>query len=225
MSDDLCLLYRRHPKTRSCSGQIGIGSPALRATGSDVLDRFEDISFEDMIDRLAEEARRHPAANVVMQRTDREGLVPHTLDASTAALLRDDTPGFLTVMNVVVQMPDDHPRAPLPPILVVGHDVLADAFGEQLYCRRRRNEIECPVCGRWTKLVLFQGFNCCKYCETVLPVELVNDRWAAIEAEDLLKLTASRFFFPRAWNGGRNWITHEALKNKYDTYLQEKNAS
>jgi hypothetical protein len=228
--NDLCLLHRRVAGAHDAwSGALVEGS--LADAGAKDLEQFESSTFASMIAKLAEHARRDPGARLVMQRTDRPGLRPHTLDPASAALLRTDTAAFVASMSVVVHVPDDRPRAPLPPILVVGHDALADAFGDQLYVRRRQrqtmDEVECPMCGRWVPLKSAEGWSWFDHCAYTISIEtsLLDDRWLPIYAEALLSTNAPKFFFPRAWNEGRNWITHETLKNKYATYLQEKNAS
>ncbi len=211
------------------------GELLLQGESELFLDSFEGVSFSWMMHRFSDRLRLYPEASAVMHRTDRDGLVPHVLDATTTALLRRDPAATVKAMTVVVSMPALQPAAKdaLPPVLVVGPPVLADAFGDRLFIRRRTGgalpEMECPGCGRWrTHTVdrsVAQQRLCCGPCDISLAIVLVDARWASVAVEELLELNAPKFFFPRAWNEGRNWITHEALKNKYRLYQEEKRTS
>jgi hypothetical protein len=120
----------------------------------------------------------------------------------------------------------------------VGHETLADSFGEYLYCRGRpeREEVECPICGRWAKVSgipwrvdgkpigMREGL-CCSSCSTSIAMAFSHDRrWGVVQTKDLLDLSPppTRFFFPRAWNEGKNWIEYDALKTKYNNFQKDK---
>lgn len=214
-----------------------------------VLDSFEAATFSWMMRRFSERLNVYPEARASMQRTDRAGLPAHVLDDQMTALLRQDPEAAVKAMTVVVHVPPAaaQPVSPLPPVLVVGSNALADSFGERVCCRRRprpSDQIECPCCGLWVNTTLTQrsvprpsptgvgeinahvpylAFHCPR--GTNLSATPIDERWVSVSVEDLLKLTAPKFFLPRAWNEGRNWITHEALDMKYKSYKQEKTAS
>lgn len=105
-------------------------------------------------------------------------------------------------------------------------------------------QIECPCCGLWVNTILdersvpqpnptgvgkisaridYLAF-CCP-SGTSLTATPIDERWASVSVEELLKYNVPKFFLPRAWNEGRNWITHEALDLKYRLYKQEKMSS
>lgn len=221
MADQVLLKYKRVDKEH-VAGEI--------VRGDEQLFRFESLTFDAMMRELSKHAVEHPTAEVAMQRIDRAGLTPHTLDAGTAKLLREHPNSVIQMMTVVVTVPSDRPTRTAAPVLVAGQNVLADAFGDRLYCRRRQrpvDEVECPLCGRWATLRSVEGWSWFDHCGYTISIEthLLDERWFPISTEALLVLNTPKFFFPRAWNEGRNWIEKEALQRRYDAYLQEKNAS
>ncbi len=223
MSETVILRYHRIPKTALSEGYVlfrpGNGKRDLPICG------FENSSFAEMLTYFAEVLQAYPDALGSMQRDDRPGLPEVPLEESTTALLRTDTAAAITAMTYVVAAPTARPKAPLPPFLMVGEEVLAAAFGDRIYCRARSNkrEMECPGCGKWQRMAT--PFLCTS-CRVALPLLYSEDgRWGHIATTLLLASGLPRFFLPRHWNGGRNWITHEELQTRYEKYLTEKNAT
>jgi hypothetical protein len=108
------------------------------------------------------------------------------------------------------------------PTLLTGYETLAASFGDCLYTRRRRDSVECVLCGQWA--VLMPEYYYCTNCIKAIPVEDAHPdaEWVGISTKGLLSLDRLRFYFPRPWNGWRQWVTRTDLQALYDSYLKEK---
>jgi hypothetical protein len=245
MSVTVTLSYRRTPGDLS-SGFIKSNENGLETEEG----TFADLEFKRMLQQLASVLLCFPldqAITVQLQRIDREGLLPYTLDARTVELLRTDTVAAIQAMEYPTHSPSSTVRrvreerkvASLPPI-TAGHAGLVDSFGDVLYFRVRGHELECPGCGFWGMFaspglladaervgqVFKTVFVCPKKCHERYLVTC-QETLGYIDTEYLLVHTKlDRFYFPRAWNGGRPWISREGLQKKFDEYKKEKeNAS
>lgn len=188
---------------------------------------FEKLPFTQMMSRFAEMLCAYPEAGGVILRNDRPGLKPFVLDQTTVDLLRVDPAAAIRSMTYTPPAPGtEERRAPPPSGLIVGHDTLADGFGDKLYCRVRipgkkgsSADIECPGCGRWQR-----GYTpfVCNHCGLVQYMRVVSPRWAEVPVESLLRLPHTRFFFPRGWNKGHNWVPREELIARFEAYKKEK---
>ena len=217
MSEQILLQWKRHPAS--------VEWTIARLPEQRQLEGAGESSFEEMMRRLAFHATCFPAAALQMQRIDRPGLPVHTLDEETSQLLRQDPEQVIRTMQVAVHVPADLPRSPAAPVLAVGRDVLAAAFGDQLHCRvRKEKEVECPGCGRWQPVAT--DFRCALCALAVSMTFSLNPEtshcWGIVRTQDLLASSHPRFFFPRAWNEGRYWITREALTQKYEQFTEER---
>ena len=200
---------------------------------------FNDKSFTWMMARYAEALVDHPDAKAIMERTDREGLNPFVLDDATTQLLRTDPVAAIRAMNLeprtVIVRDEIKPQDSVKLRLRAGYDTLADAFGDELYLKVKDGKIECPFCGRWRTAHLTRvpsatlgeetiyAFRCEDSFAFNLVAEVRGDKWAATDTEVLLRLyRRDRYFLPRAWNTQGQWITHEALTQKYEQYVKEK---
>ena len=183
-----------------------------------------------------------PEILVVLRRTDHPNLSPYVLDKATVALMRKDPEAAAATFEFPQHTPSDSARRvaqakqPIVPPLVIGVDVASEAFGDDLYFKVREHELECPGCGFWGMFIspgLLHHedragecakciFICSKKCHVRLPVTCLK-KWGYVSTEYLLNHTKlGGFYFPRAWNEGKPWVTREALKKKYDEYLTEK---
>ena len=207
---------------------------------------FSGLDFKKMLMQLAGVMGHWPdeqEIEVKLERTDREGLTPYVLDPATVELIRKDPVAAVQAMQFPSSSPSGTVRrvqrervlAPPPPIRA-GHEALFDSFGDVVYFRVRAHELECPGCGFWGMFispgllndperageVVKTAFVCPKKCKTRIIVTCQQDL-GYVETEYLLKQTRlDRFYFPRAWNGGRSWVTRENLQKKYDEYRAEK---
>jgi hypothetical protein len=111
--------------------------------------------------------------------------------------------------------------APIPSC----YDTLADAFGDEVYCRMQRGGgTECPFCGRWgTTIKTNTGatFKCSKCGNNALGVGVYTSKggWLLVKVEYLIWRDKDRYFIPRAWNKPGPWVTHNDLKARYEKYL------
>ena len=65
---------------------------------------------------------------------------------------------------------------------------------------------------------------CCinSKCNTMLSLNVVNEKWAGFDTVTLLATKSARFYFPRAWNDGRPWVSWEKLYAMYNEFEKEK---
>lgn len=243
MTTTVTLEYRRIGNSMSSSGRILSDENGLITEEGQPFDGFE---FKRMMGLLANVLGNWPPeqeVEVLLQRTDHEGLLPYKLDAKTVTLFRTDPVaaiaafGFPTqsVSNTVARVQRD--RAPrVQPSIRAGHDTLADAFGDQLYFKVRKHELECPGCGYWGMFAspsllaaperagecFKTAFVCPKKCGGRFLVTCL-ETWGYVDTKYLLERTKlDAFYFPRAWNEGKPWVSRESLQQKYNAYSTEK---
>jgi hypothetical protein len=157
MKDELHLDYRLE------DGSYGGTIWSRKDDQTDVLTHFWGRSFAQMMSKLAKRLRESEEGTTVhltRLETDKE----IKLDKATVELLRTDPAAAIRMMHVpdrtvVVRDPVSGKEYGEPLVrrvmrsqLRAGHDTLADAFGERVYCRRKGNRVEDPVTGRWSKL-------------------------------------------------------------------------
>jgi hypothetical protein len=243
VSVEVTLRYRRVHGTELSSGRVASKDGGLHTDEG----HFEELTFNKMISRLSEVTKNWPdeqVISIVMQRTDREGLLPVTLDAATAHLIRTDPLAAIAALSISNRSPSGavkrevENRMPIAmPPLPVGDAVLANAFGDQLYFKVRGHELECPGCGFWgvyaapsllnhpdRKGASFKTvFACSKRCGCKRILVTCNKEWGYVDTTYLLEQTTlNAFYFPRAWNGGRPWVTRDVLQQLHKQYLEEK---
>jgi hypothetical protein len=245
MSVLVTLSYRRTPDDLS-TGSIKSNENGLVTEEGE----FADLEFKRMLQQLAAVLLCFPedqTIDVQLQRTDREGLLAYKLDAKTVELLRTDTVAAIQAMEYPTHSPSGTVRrvreertAPLrlTPIRA-GHEALIDSFGDVLYFKLRGHELECPGCGFWGMFtspglladperagqVFKTIFVCPKKCKERFAVTC-QETLGYVATRYLLEHTKlDRFYFPRAWNGGRSWISREGLQKKYDEYKKEKEST
>jgi len=186
---------------------------------------FENISFAKMMTALAREARTYEEVEgIVLER--KETSKPYVMSSTEINQLVTDPAAAIrsmTVPDLKVIVLDKKP------ILRVGHDTLADAFGDSVYCSRKETgEVECPFCGRWAPLVTsmseeFQMSLRCGKCNCRLgPVRESQGNWFPISTDVLLECCQERYYIPRSWNKTGPWIGHEDLRRIYEQYKKEK---
>lgn len=225
---ELVLEYKRVNVDRS-TGRVVLKEDGVEQTPWLV---FDSVDFPTMLRAYARLLKGNEEAVAIWQRTDRPGLLPYTLDPQVSALLVTDIEAAIASMSPDVQSPsyklqNIQAAREVPAGLRAGFDTLADAFGDKLYVRLRDNgELECPCCGMWGSSHRDGTFICQKACanrhmSTPLEVAL-SGRWAGFSAQQLLSGGSSKFYFPRAWNDGASWISHEKLQTKLDEYNKEK---
>jgi hypothetical protein len=242
MTVEVTLEYKRVEGTRLSTGRVTSKWERLLAEEC----AFEGIDFPEMIAKLAESLKywTHERIDIVIQRTDRDGLKPYRLDHATVKLICDDPVAAARALSVADRSPSGEVRrvheATVPvvvPPLKVGDDVLCDAFGDQLYFKVRGHELECPGCGFWgvftspgllndpdrAGMVFKTAFVCRKRCGCERFIVTCSKDWGYVDTSYLLERTKlAAFYFPRAWNGGRPWVTRENLQKMFNQYKEEK---
>ena len=233
---ELLLSFKRDGETWDGSIAIDAATPAA----------FAGLSFKRLIASVSDalHAAGEPLPKVLLQRTDHEGLLPYVLDEATVRLIHDDPVAAFTAMSTRYDSPGNvlarmHAQPQKPRLLTVGHDVLANAFGDYLYTRVRKHELECPGCGFWGMYatpglladkdragdVFKTIFVCRKKCLNRFPVTC-TDTWAYVSTAYLLDETnLAGFFFPRGWNEGKPWVSRERLTAMFDAYKAEKESA
>lgn len=204
---------------------------------------FDGKDYQWMILQLSKTASNHPDAGLFMLRLEQPNALAIELSEKDANLLRTDPLRYIAATNFsqrTVRLGDavsvkDRTKVSLRP-LRAGSDVLAEAFGEELYLRMRRGgSTECPFCGRWLARTgtdgvddsLFRCRNCNIAIAGVRAVPTKSGGWVALRTEQLLMFGegregCERYYLPREWNTNGPWISHADLKQKYEQYSKEK---
>lgn len=204
-----------------------------------------ECNFHDMMVAVCNTLKHwteEPEMRVVLKRTDHPNLNPYVLNKEMVDLMRKDSEAAAATFEFPTHTPSDAVRRAAQaqrstiPTLVVGSDIAADAFGDNLYFKVRGHELECPGCGFWG-MYISPGllshedragecvkciFGCSKKCHARFVVTCM-DKWGFVSTEYLLDHTKlGGFYFPRAWNEGKPWVSRESLQKRYDEYLAEK---
>lgn len=226
MADRSILLSYRRTEQDLCSGAL-----CLRDDEAAVKVEFDNVDFIRMMARTAALLQESEAVEIWIERMDRPGLHPYKLEAAIVELLRTDPVQAIRSLNPQpVPPPVGAPTRSrtvisqkMAPILRAGHDTLADGLGDEVYSSKNdANEIECPVCGRWSPTVdPAQERFWCPSCDVLLDVRLVT-HWAVFRTEELLALQRARYYLPRAWNKTRAWISLQDLTEQYNHWKKIK---
>lgn len=238
---EVTLEYKRQGTTMLSEGKITYSEGDFTSTVP-----FAGIEYKPMMAALSTVLRAFPddtEVKVLIQRTDRAGLQPYTLDDATVQLLRNDPVAGIQALSISSPRPaqvlDNIKKAQRPPIplapLRAGSETMADAFGEKVAFKVRGHELECPGCGFWSiyttpgllndperaGLVFKTAFVCRKKCCQRFIVSC-HKEWGFVDVEDLLKTVLPAFYLPRVWNNRRPWISRADLEQKYNEYKKEK---
>lgn len=230
--DDVVVAYKRVGETYE--GEIFLRSEETRSTGMP----FEGKGYSWMMSRFAERLKDHPSYGAVMDVLSGQRFIRHRLDSRAVELLRTDPAAAISSMSheprTVIVRDEPAANASVKVELKVGHDTLADAFGDNVYLRLKDDKIECPFDGRWKQYELEEyggatGFVRYETVElgdiSILP-RYENAHWATVCTSRLKWLGeqrgAQRYYLPRAWNESGGWISHADLEKKYNEYIKEK---
>jgi hypothetical protein len=120
----------------------------------------------------------------------------------------------------------DHSAFATPPngLLRVGHDTIAEAFGDLVYCAvdPASHQIECPGCGRWAEAST-QRLACeITGCSIRIMGKLTGRAWFVVGTDELLKLGLERYYLPRSWNSSRGWISRDELLAMFENFKKER---
>jgi len=199
------------------------------------LGTFSDLNFEQLLRSLSSRLREYPDATAALMREEAGRFGYMKYEETMVKLLREDLDRAISILcppRRVVMIGDKVETSATSRVHVrAGYDTLADAFGDVIYCKMRRGGgVECPCCGRWGLVSCDKNqngyFRCKVGCDCPIlgkayPME--HGGWWGIDIRVLLhETTSKRFYLPRLWNVSGPWVSHEALKKKYETYLKEK---
>ena len=227
MSDRVLVAYLR-------DGTVYTGAVSF---GDEVV-RVERVSFHDLFKSAHSVLVRMPEGTQVdVQRTDRAGLSPITMDAAAAQQLREDPEGYIASVTVphrtvnlkrsgrVSKLAEAH-TIPTTSSLRIGHATVADAFGDHVYLPAQLRlaaeaaaaRVESPITGRWISVeelsrILGKG---------VVVTEVKDKAWVRVPMASLLALDCERLFLSVPWSSSA-WVSKDELKKRYEKYTQEKN--
>lgn len=228
MSVDLIIRYHHDMlgKEHVCTGDIR----RVWSEGEQPPELLADVQkqpFNWMMSRSSEFLNNYTVDRVIIERTDRIGLQPIVLDNPTAEILKKDPALAIRLMNYNGPTVADVSGKTVTrvPIIRAGYDTVAEAFGDEVYCRMRGGLVECPGCGLWSSAR--QPFECKKRCglgTTKLEVRYTAE-WAVFKVGDLLALSYSRYYLPRGWNPSASWISWKALKKMYAMWRDLENSN
>lgn len=188
---------------------------------------FSDYTFPRMMSHLARVMRSYELGTVVLSRIEAENS-EYELDRGTIDLLCTDPAAAISAMtheDRVVKIRDQKPETISPPmgLLRAGHDTIAAAFGDRVYCRLdEHSRFECVGCGRWSVITPTSMPCTSRRCTTTLYGLVHGKEWFSTPTAMVLRLARDRYYIPRDWNPGRGWISHGDLAETYETYVKEK---
>ena len=240
-TDYIMLAYRRSPRLRG-DEHVHHGYFDVQAEGASEMSEFVELTYLDMFRSLSELANRFPLARLVLRRLEQgPDSTALALGEDSCELIRKDPDEYvkkttIPPQRIVLKLGADARVTEAVDVGTIrsGHDTLADAFGEYVYAKLRRGgSTECPACGRWKALTSVEsngygntrcyGDEGCGFFAPCKCIPLQWGGWAVFKVEVLLDIDVmERFFLPRKWNDSGPWISREALKAKYEKYLEEK---
>lgn len=230
--DDLMLIFRLDGAL--VTGRVLFGDPVSGERGAVCVSEFEKVTFALMLARLAEQVscfgERDEKIGVTMRRSDLSQPAVR-LDDETIMRLYVDPVSVIRSMSlaptkIFLRRQDPSTTSPLR----VGYDAIAATFGDEVYIRRRGDQVECPCCGRWANVghstpdpSLITASICRSgACRAKLAITLRSDRWASIAVTSLLaNPDREKFFLPRDWTPSP-WVTREDLEKKYRDWTKTK---
>jgi hypothetical protein len=207
---------------------------------------FSNYSFAQIIRELHLFLVDHPEVeDVDFRRGETTTKFGHKLGPQTVSMIRSDPvsvikemsppPRTIDLRKSEQQEPrDTEPSSSVASTLIsngsalrIGSDTLADAFGDFVYLRRRKNIVECPFCGRWQAIIPCDHsvIKCsCRFFVPGTALERPGKEvgWFRVRMTCLFASHAPRFFLPLSWNISGPWIKHEDLLHLYEEYKKER---
>ena len=226
MSDDVKLTYKR-------VGEVYVG--LIEKHGSKSFEFKDGLDFAQMMMHTNRFLLQNPQSNLLIQRTDREGMLPVQLEPKLLHMLRNDPEGYIkanTIAPRVIDLRKDRTSAlaakhetPRHGGLRNGLNTLADAFGDVVYAKAKKWaggvwRYEHPATGRWADLPTIEYWLQSHDTE----VQPLDDKtgWLLLSVEQLLKVDTDRYYFPREWNEFGSWISKEQLQQKLEQFRKDK---
>ena len=214
---EIKLSYGHNGETYSGEYVVSTGNPP------DSKRSFVNYFFPRMMSNLATYVRDHDECTVVLSRLEVEDS-EYILDEGTVELLRRDPAAAIQSMmheDRVIYIRDSAKSSGPPPVLLrAGHDTLAAAFGDTVYCKvNPLGKFECVGCGRWS--IVTPTSMPCTVCGLRLYGSTCGSDWFCVKTTDLLARRLGRYYLPRLWNP-RGWISHDELHAMYKDFNKER---
>jgi len=194
---------------------------------------FIGWSFKRVIGQLSDLLRAHPGASkVIVQRTDRPGIMPMGFGPLMLELLRKDPLAAYRALDVNAQQFTSSTTRALK----------VQAFAPTVYLQMRRGQVQCPITGTWRSLAFGDAHGWKirgegnAHDKWVRLLSIVDDApegtegvqrvafstWAIVDVAMLLNMGAPRYFLPRAWNPNRDgWIDRKDLEALLKAYKEK----
>lgn len=178
---------------------------------------FNYLSFPEMMGKLASrilddtivrlERVESPGKFIQLSDDETEQLRTNTQEAIEAMTVPDRTLQFKEMPKV---------ESTMKMRLNIGHDTLADAFGDRIYIRFHLGKVECLETGRYIPIDETRGL---KHWGGM---EEHENRWVSVPTAALLASDLDRFFIPRRWNVKGPWISKDDLRDRFEKYQGAK---
>ena len=200
-------------------GDLSKGSLIVLRDGT----ALEQVSFDrwpysKMLSQLSDMLNFYEAKHVVVCRPSKLKVHESKLDSETVEQIRLDPKAAEAAMTftATVNVRDTASVKPAA-VLPTGTATVADSFGESVYVARRGEELECPFCGMWTPLKDRECRNC---AHAVLSFSYsAHHPWVCCSTHGLLQIDVPRYYLPRAWNPTSPWISKDALRRMFTTWI------
>ena len=241
----ILLAYQRHGELVQDEHLFSGSVQLLDAEGSALFQRgFSEVPFHGMMTEVSRDLRETRDAQVVLQRTERPGIPAMPLSEELRVLLRDDPVAAIAAMNIKVGAKAGGSVVRQTPS---EFDEVAEVFNTRVFIRMRNGMFEDPLTGTWRPIayseskkawliradnnksdswlrVMVPSFSGTDVTESMDQVgeELAKSCWATVSVEELLERNVNKYFLPRLWNTGGQWISRTELRELLDAHNNQK---
>lgn len=196
---------------------------------------FIGLHFKNIIGRLSEMLNESPGVDqVILQRTDREGISPVLLGSRMIDLIRVDPLSALREMTFDTSQFSNSADV---------HSRRAETFSSQIYLPMASGTVLCPILGEWLNMaykaetgewfIRPPGNDSSAWLKLDQVLDnspsgtpgierLVFCRWAVVSLDALLGTDAEYFMLPRRWNKTSSYphISRGDLESLRETYKE-----
>jgi len=229
-------VYYRRRRLKNDDGEYGFdGKVVLKYEEEDAhREPFINWSFKKIVARMHEFVNEYDCVvKVIMQRTERDDVLPMELSSSMLHVLNTDPLGALRVM---MHNPEQSMQSRYSNFMKQKNASIskaAEEFGEDIFIRIRSGTVQDPETGEWKKLAYGErhGWRIDRGDRKPndwLRINLIDDapegatfaervaftQWATVNVWSLLSQVFEKYYLPRGWNTEGPWIGHEELKKR-----------
>ena len=207
---------------------------------------FLGLKFHEMMTEVSRRLNQHPAAPVILHRTERTALRPIKMSESLRVMLRDDPVAAIDAMDIKVGK-NVEPNVGTSRV-ASGYKALLTALGEEVYIEMSNGSLQDPLTGTWASLAYgpkcgwrirgegqtytnwlrvslpqlsLDGIDVSKSMEPVA-AKIASCDVASVRMEDLLACDVDRFFLPHLAETENHWVAKVRLSEMYEEYKQDK---